>query len=559
MPADRRPLSSPSPAGDVRTAAIRDYLVAVYPAASDRLHRLKRPRLVRLYETLDYYYAASPAAVRTLQPRILIGGGGSSPTASAAVPMPYIPNGAFYHALGAPPLDHGRLNAVLWGNYDRHDHPVEVLQHGLLGAATERFHSSFGARMGPQPSWTSPLAIVRYVHHPNGLEWTPQPSPRHSPRKARVDSRLAYFDLGNTSRAHPLARLRDGDAIEVEQWGGLLGADECPPICGLWANVWRGTGVMLRVRRPFASLNKATAIIEMIEQLGARNASALEALTAELGASRSVRRLRERHPAASLAARLCAHMLAVVPCASGHRGPQFAALAKQWEEFARSAAPDAVVSEALELSRGARATSMTSAHRFAMHWTLGICGKGRGTPFWRASPVGPDGLLTALACMLGHKTVVLAASANDNGLLHQELVDYELPEPLGWRAVAGRETNDAAWCLAEPFRFVQDDARRGARAQEERRRQMHEFWRATGKFALPTDPTDESSRSMRACGLGFGSGGPGELAACRGPKVRVPRPTSSKACWAWCNGTLSQELASVSLGHVRLAAESDAG
>jgi hypothetical protein len=34
--------------------------------------------------------------------------------------------------------------------------------------------------------------------------------------------------------------------------------------------------------------------------------------------------------------------------------------------------------------------------------------------------------------------------------------------------------------------------------------------------------------------------------------VRVPRPTASKACWAWCNGTMSIALASASLGHVRM-------
>ena len=126
-----------------------------------------------------------------------------------------------------------------------------------------------------------------------------------------------------------MRRLRDGDAIEVEQWGGLLGADECPPICGLWANVWHGTGVMLRVRTPFVSLNKATALLEMFAALETRNASALEALRDAINATAAVGALRARHPEASLADCLGAHLLSIVPCAGGHRGPQFAQLSRE--------------------------------------------------------------------------------------------------------------------------------------------------------------------------------------------------------------------------------------
>ena len=94
-------------------------------------------------------------------------------------------------------------------------------------------------------SWTSPLAIVRYVHHPNGLE---SPAPANSsaassasaaltiaaadeppPRKAAIGSVAANpFDLWNSSRISRWRSLRDGDLVEIEQWGGLLGADECP-------------------------------------------------------------------------------------------------------------------------------------------------------------------------------------------------------------------------------------------------------------------------------------------------------------------------------------------
>ena len=66
---------------------------------------------------------------------------------------------------------------------------------------------------------------------------------------------------------------------------------------------------------------------------------------------------------------------------------------------------------------------LSEAERFGVHWLWGACGLGT---------FGMDRLLTALACLLDYGAVVLAASSNDNGLLHQEMVDFELPEGLGW-------------------------------------------------------------------------------------------------------------------------------
>ena len=138
-------------------------------------------------------------------------------------------------------------------------------------------------------------------------------------------------------------------------------------------------------------------------------------------------------------------------------------------------------------------------------------------------------------------------------LLHQELVDFELPEPLGWPAVREASTNDPHWCIAQPFAFVGEDAQRGPSAQAMRRQQMLQFWRDTGKFRLPTDPGGAPDQPTRPCQVSFGkSSAEGSLSACRGPKVRVPRPTAAMACFAWCNGTLSERtLARASLGHVR--------
>ena len=547
---------------DAVVGALRGYLAAVYPASHARLSALDSEELRHRFEALDYYYSTSEAALSSVRPQL------SAPlqqlsTASSA--LPYIPAGAYYRALGHAPLDGGRFNAIQWGSYDRHQLPVELLSAALARDRVPRFHSSFGARIGPQPSWTSPLAVVRYVHYPSGLERDEALQEPLSARRRHVDHRTlrkapivsadAYlFDVANSSRVVRLRQLRDGDMVEVELWGGLLNADECPPICGTWANIWQGTGVFMRVRHPFVTLNKATALVEMFAALGERNATGLVDLLDLVGATERVREMRKRHPRATLADCLSAYMLSVLPRAGGHRDPAFGQLVASWEQFALRSPPQRVVQHALRLGSAASVSTFSSARRFALHWTFGINGKGRNTPFWRGSPVGPDGLISTLACVLGHQTVVLAASSNDNGLLHQELVDFELPEPLGWPSVKGRRTNDARWCLSQPFRFVRDDAKRGSKAQTLRRLRMLQHWRYAQKFRLPTDPGGAADQPTAPCDITFGSGadgGAGELSACRGPKVRVPRPTAGRACYAWCNGTLSSVLADVSLGHVR--------
>jgi hypothetical protein len=547
--------------------AVRSYLESVYPAAKQRLQLLNEQQLLRHFESLDYFYSTSEATLSSLRPhpnmlRISSGIGAA---------LPYLPAGAFYHAVGHAPLDGGRFNAIQWGSYDRHTHPVKLLPSMLALDKSSKFYSSFGARIGPQPSWTSPAAIVRYVHYPSGLEQPPQ-TMLHAAnlhtralRKAPISSIHAYpFDVVNAARVLRFSELRDGDLLEVELWGGLLNADECPPICGTWANLWSGTGLFLKVSYPFVSLSKATALLELFAALAARNATGLESVVDLVGARARVQAMRTRDASSSVADCLGAYMLSMLPRAGGHRDPSFSALAQRWETFAARSTPRDLVSKTLHLVGQGNVGNtavlpFTQAQRFAIHWTFGINGKGRNTPFWRSSPIGPDGLLATLACMLGHKTVVLTAAANDNGLLHQELVDFEVPEPLGWPSpIGGRPTNDAHWCLAQPFAFVQSDAERGAQAQRLRRLQMQSFWRQIGKFRLPTDLEGAPGRPSLPCDISFGSvhdpdnsAGAGELGACRGPKVRVPRPSAAKSCWAWCNGTAASMLSELSLGHVR--------
>ena len=537
------------------------YLSSVYPAAQSALSQLDANQLERCFDMLDYYYSLSADAVSSLHPRL--------PIAVPLLPvLPRVPMGAFYSAHGRAPLDRGHFNAVMWADYSRHMFPVTWLPNPLSAWHAAHFHSSFGARLGPQPSWTSPLALVRYVLHPHGI--VPHiPSSEDVPsrvqlRKAGIGSPVADAVPGSirgNSRVARLHQLRDGDVVEIEQWGGLLGAEECPPICGLWANVWRGTGITLRVRNPFVSLNKATAIVDLLAKLGERNATALSTITEAIGARAKVQALRAQYPQDSPAACLGAYMLSMVPRAGNiQRDPSFAALAGTWEALARRSTPQALVDHLLQLLAGAHQVSVTEgdvlspAGRFALHWAFGISGKSIDSPFWKGARTGPDGLIATLACVLDHRTIIFAASSNDNGLLHQELVDFELPAPLGWPSLPsdGRSTNDVHWCLKYPFAFVSNDKLDGASAQAARRRQMLDFWRGSAKFGLPTETTGSLQQPVIPCELHFGqAGGAGGLASCRGPKLRVPAPNGMKACWAWCNGTLSRVLESTSLGHVR--------
>ena len=154
-------MASGTPDARPDAVAVRAYLAAVYPAARGLIERLSPRQLARRFDSLDYYY--SSASAESLRPPFTLRPG-------EVAQLPYLPAGAYYRASGNAPMDAGRFNAVLWSAFDRHTFPVHVLRAALPGSQVANFHSSFGARLGPQPSWTSPLAIVRYSQSPNGLE-----------------------------------------------------------------------------------------------------------------------------------------------------------------------------------------------------------------------------------------------------------------------------------------------------------------------------------------------------------------------------------------------------
>ena len=140
---------------------------------------------------------------------------------------------------------------------------------------------------------------------------------------------------------------------------------------------------------------------------------------------------------------------------------------RSWLQYARAADPSELVRSLRGLGDGGNVSS--GGRRFALHWIYGICGV--GSPL-QTTGVGWDGLLAMLACTLGHQAVVLAASSNDNGLLHQELVDYDLPRGLGWPTIRGRRGINSVSKCAAPFGWARADREQGLHAERARRRAL---------------------------------------------------------------------------------------
>ena len=590
-----------------RRSSLLAYLVAVYPHAAVALRNLSTAALAERFESLDYLYTCDVAGLRPSAPSVEL----------PCPPLPYLPAGAYYSTGGAHV---GPLHTFNGGNFFRYPEPIELHAAGPM----PRVHSSYGGRAGPAPAWTSPLATVRYPLFPLGMArrahtggrmWTSTRGWQDAaaatkgrltnatiadaqaadvptltrPARATVERGRAYSRLRTHPRVAAALVLSHGDVVEVEQWGGVLGADACPPICGLWANMWRGTGVGMRLFHPFVSLNKATAIIEMIMQLGAKDSQRLVQLAAALDlASPEALAIRRAHPTASYSACLAAALLRQHPCRGTGDAQRFAPLVDRWLALTNGLSPEELVAEFLHLtdatrlpsSGGARAHhnhdadsargdteasvgrlgSLSEMERFAIFWLWGACGIGT---------FGMDRLLVSLACALGHGSVVLAASSNDNGLVHQEVVDFELPQDIGW--AAGAKPPPSVSMCADPFAWVQKDRSAGEHAEARRRKKLLSFWEGVGKFQLPAAPPEPNAAAVvvaagaetprhaqsSPCALRFGgraSHVEGRVQACRYhfPQGTATPAALNKDCYAWCENTLSAAHAQVSLLHSRL-------
>lgn len=592
---------------------VSHYLRLVYPAARRQLASRDGRDLRRLYDSLDYYYTGcAPSGLASLGPLLLRCSSldVNAASASAATPeeraagvtAPYLPAGAFFRAARQPAW---QVRPFMEAAYTRHAAPV-----AMLHVPTSRlFASSHGAKVGPAPSWTSPLATVRYTLHPNGLleprdnydaaavdgsSTSAAAASRHGTRARKAllgrsgskvngdgngsevgsSAKEGFFDVHSDEFANSLRSIRAGDVLEVEQWGGWSTAD-CPPICGLWANIWRGSGLGLRLSAPYTSLNKATAVAEMLLLLGDRSPTQLEALARMLNVEAPMvtllSSLRKRPNSSSATASIgrekgaafAAVLLSSHPCEGASGAEQLKPLFARWLAHMHTLSAEDRVRAVMELPLpNGLASGFIAAERFALFWLYGVCGVGAPTRYG----TGWDGLLASLACMLGMHTVVLVASSNDNGLLHQELVDFELPPPLGWtplHVATALRTHSAARCL-RPFGFAHSDRDRGGSAEQARRAQLLRFWQESRKFVLPSlspaaPPYHRFSLARAAeaapCHAAFGPLGDEPSGVARHCKITAEDeespPAATKACYLWCRASASQSHATASLFHIR--------
>jgi len=245
------------------------------------------------------------------------------------------------------------------------------------------------------------------------------------------------------------------------------------------------------------------------------------------------------------------------PCEGADPHGQLRHLVMLWMRRARRRSPTTVVAELLSIGSDSGPRYMQS-HQLQLLWIYSICGVG---PFYARGGLGWDAMIATLACLLGHGTVVLAASPNDNGLMHQEFVDFDLPAGLGWsRPARPGGTNNMSQCL-QPFPFAKADKREGSRAVAHRRRELRDHWQRSEKFLMPQDDTTDFVLPARAagkalaCKLRFGNGADiaGDVDACQlTPADEESQPTAKKACYAWCDGAMTQAASAASLLQVAL-------
>ena len=549
---------------------LRAYMSAVYPAARRWIHDLSDKQLTDHFEALDYFVASDPSSLVTFVPMMqsctqIVRAHGAS---DASAPLPAL--GVYYRTSTGSRRSIAPFHD---GSWSAHPAPLEVVWPRRPRDTLAGFRSSHGAKVGPALRGL-PTRAGSLPAYPIGASAggdAPPGTLRGAARRERHGG-ATFFDVRNTSRVQQLLALRDGDLVETEQWGGWA-LDTCPQagICGLWGNVWKGTGLMMRVARPFASLSKITAIVEMILSLDGRASPAraapatataaprLTALIRRLGISARVDAARARHPDATLAECAAFTLLTMHdhPCEGADVDGTFRPLLSRWLQRARRRGPRGAVADILTLGYGDGATTarlFSAGDRLRLLWIYSICGVG---PLKASCGLGYDALLAALACLHGHQTVVLAASPNDNGLLHQEFVDYELPAALGGWGARGAPLDT---CL-DAFGFAGDDQRKGTGAVAERRRQIHAHWLRSAKFVMPREATDRFvlpahvGREAVPCRLRFGPGAAhaeGLVHACRISPEDEERnqPTSKLACYAWCEGAMTQANSAVSLFHV---------
>lgn len=605
---------------------VLSYLQAVYPSAHETLAATPLSVLVELFESLDYYYVCEPRRGQRLLPMAtcvpIFHASGRLQMPPA---LPYLPSGIYYSADGPDRTTHSawkmRASFVRW--------LAPVLRITKPVIPPIQLHSVIGSRFGPQPSWTNPLAIVRNVFFPEGFDESDVDNAACArPRRliygaassataenackasayttvAAAPSQSRGAGVASASlRLRELFALRDGDWVEVEQWGGPVQLEDDAPILGTWFNVYKGTGTWVQITEPFVALSKPNAIVRMLRELGRRDAA--QGLPGTLSTKRpqavAVTGLEEsyvlafakhvgvEHAAAALAARYPDAMLAdVVACALYTTGaPGGACLAvdgwsksqarqlyerSSWMVAARrmllhpSTCADRL-SAAHGAYKAARRLRLSRAfpqqlHEAALNWLLSICGHGAHYNPRLRQWTGWDGQLATLSCALGVRSLVLAAQPNDNGLAHTELVDFNWPAT--WPALPqnGSRTNERRSCLPPYGRH------RTLPTPDE----LATHWATTGRIGLRSPISDSISANEPRGWMATGKGGralpcrlygnltaaekglrwsaPDRVHRCQLPlRTGKSRSKDNLDCYMWCEGAMSQAFSAVSVASV---------
>ena len=154
--------------------------------------------------------------------------------------------------------------------------------------------------------------------------------------------------------------------------------------------------------------------------------------------------------------------------------------------------------------------------------------------------LGLDAMLATLSCLVGRDAVVLTRSSNDNGVMHQEVVDFDLPVSLGgWGDPGPGALNEFTRCAA-PFAAMPQNADVLLLAH----------WKMTGKWAL----SDVAQKTFEACDLANPGGGADAWTSRRGRArchaVQGDAIGADRACFVTCRGHVSSLHANVSLTQV---------
>lgn len=480
---------------------VKEYLMSVYPAASS----VSSDRAVALFDSLDYFYAPSPIRGMRVTPRIDFRG---------TMP-PYLPPGAYYSA----EPDSGNYAAdagwVAGASNSRWTKPVRVITEKL--STPHDFFSSGGARIGPAPSWTNAMAIVKYPFYPTGLETST------SARPARIPLSLSQLSV---------KPMTVGDFVEIENFGGPHWVEECEEAgvpCGLWANAWKGTGTFMRISRNHTLLTsgKATAIAELSSRLVSRQQ--VDDIARYLRVHGELRKVRRAFPEAREGDMLALVVLGLtgMPCDLGIPEYKDSWQQSSWLRSVRSGQVSPY-----DFVRGLVDRKYSHLADLGLDWLFGICGLGHLAR--NAKFAGWDTLIMMLSCFVGVKTVIMDRSSNDNGLFSREIVDYDYPG--SWKA----NSNNADRCLPPVSR----------QHKLPTSRELYEYWKRTDKFVM-LDPYDEN-RSL-PCELGGVHLADHldereSMSVCRATKLArksVKNIADRRACFLWCRGAASQIHANI--------------